>query len=41
MTVFTNSVWFSEYDSATKAYSSLCEIASEACQGWFPAQDKK
>ncbi|XP_022907508.2 neuropeptide SIFamide [Onthophagus taurus] len=29
-----------DYDNAGKALSSMCEIASEACQAWFPAQDK-
>lgn len=31
----------SDYDSgAGKTLSSMCEIASEACQAWFPSQDK-
>ncbi|KAJ3649200.1 hypothetical protein Zmor_020955 [Zophobas morio] len=30
----------SEYDSTGKALSAMCEIASEACQAWFPAQEK-
>ncbi|KAJ3637447.1 hypothetical protein MTP99_000904 [Tenebrio molitor] len=29
-----------EYDSASKALSAMCEIASEACQTWFPTQEK-
>ncbi|XP_017769590.1 PREDICTED: neuropeptide SIFamide [Nicrophorus vespilloides] len=29
-----------EYDSAGKALSAMCEIASEACQAWFPLQEK-
>ncbi|XP_045483513.1 neuropeptide SIFamide [Harmonia axyridis] len=29
-----------EYE-ATKALSAMCEIASEACQAWFPIQEKK
>ncbi|RZC40201.1 hypothetical protein BDFB_008940 [Asbolus verrucosus] len=29
-----------EYDSASKALSAMCEIASEACQTWFPSQEK-
>ncbi|GJQ87296.1 hypothetical protein Trydic_g14320, partial [Trypoxylus dichotomus] len=30
-----------DYDNgAGKALSSMCEIASEACQAWFPSQDK-
>ncbi|XP_041984860.1 neuropeptide IMFamide [Aricia agestis] len=28
-----------EYDPRTKAYTSLCEIATEACQTWFPLQE--
>ncbi|XP_030753458.1 neuropeptide SIFamide [Sitophilus oryzae] len=29
-----------EYDSASKALSAMCEIANEACQSWFPSQEK-
>lgn len=29
-----------DYDSASKALSAMCEIASEACQTWFPTQEK-
>ncbi|GLV39630.1 SIFamide [Carabus blaptoides fortunei] len=29
-----------DYDSASKALSAMCEIANEACQSWFPGQDK-
>ncbi|XP_066142589.1 FMRFamide-related neuropeptides [Euwallacea fornicatus] len=30
-----------EYDSsASKALSAMCEIANEACQQWFPPQEK-
>ncbi|XP_075218077.1 neuropeptide SIFamide [Lycorma delicatula] len=28
-----------EYESASKALSSMCEIASEACAAWFPVPD--
>ncbi|KAK9886633.1 hypothetical protein WA026_017556 [Henosepilachna vigintioctopunctata] len=30
-----------EYDTAGKTLSAMCEIASEACQAWFPNQEKK
>ncbi|KAJ8942331.1 hypothetical protein NQ318_005323, partial [Aromia moschata] len=30
-----------EYDSASKAISAMCEIASEACQTWFPITQEK
>ncbi|KAF5274122.1 hypothetical protein FQR65_LT04520 [Abscondita terminalis] len=30
----------SEYDNANKALSALCEIAFDACQPWFPSQEK-
>lgn len=33
-------IFFSEYDSTSKAISAMCEIASEACQTWFPTQEK-
>ncbi|CAG9813396.1 unnamed protein product [Phaedon cochleariae] len=29
-----------EFDNAGKALTAMCEIASEACQTWFPAQEK-
>ncbi|KAF2895516.1 hypothetical protein ILUMI_10664 [Ignelater luminosus] len=29
-----------EYDNANKALSALCEIAIDACQPWFPSQEK-
>nr|CAH7720714.1 unnamed protein product [Callosobruchus chinensis]CAH7722245.1 unnamed protein product [Callosobruchus chinensis] len=29
-----------EIDGTSKALSAMCEIASEACQTWFPVQDK-
>ncbi|KAL1512667.1 hypothetical protein ABEB36_002224 [Hypothenemus hampei] len=29
-----------EYDSAGKTLSAMCEIANEACQSWFPSQEK-
>ncbi|XP_044744560.1 neuropeptide SIFamide isoform X2 [Coccinella septempunctata] len=29
-----------EYE-ASKALSAMCEIASEACQAWFPNQERK
>ncbi|XP_050315714.1 neuropeptide SIFamide [Anthonomus grandis grandis] len=29
-----------EYDTAGKTLSAMCEIASEACQSWFPSQEK-
>ncbi|KAF7268048.1 hypothetical protein GWI33_018790 [Rhynchophorus ferrugineus] len=29
-----------DYDSASKAMSAMCEIANEACQSWFPLQEK-
>lgn len=30
----------SDFESASKALTAMCEIASEACQTWFPAQEK-
>ncbi|XP_018576888.1 neuropeptide SIFamide [Anoplophora glabripennis] len=30
-----------EYDSASKALSAMCEIANEACQSWFPITQEK
>ncbi|KAK4884776.1 hypothetical protein RN001_001047 [Aquatica leii] len=29
-----------EYDNANKALSALCEIAFDACQPWYPSQEK-
>lgn len=29
-----------EYDSTGKALTAMCEIANEACQSWFPSQEK-
>nr|CAH7734695.1 unnamed protein product [Callosobruchus chinensis] len=29
-----------QIDGTSKALSAMCEIASEACQTWFPVQDK-
>ncbi|CAG9766532.1 unnamed protein product [Ceutorhynchus assimilis] len=29
-----------EYDTASKTLSAMCEIATEACQSWFPSQEK-
>ncbi|KAM3955909.1 IMFamide [Aphomia sociella] len=31
----------SEYDSRGKTFTALCEIATEACQAWFPSQENK
>lgn len=31
----------SDYDSRVKTFTSLCEIANEACQAWFPPQENK
>lgn len=33
-------IFFSDFESASKALTAMCEIASEACQTWFPAQEK-
>ncbi|KOB75515.1 IMFamide [Operophtera brumata] len=30
-----------DYDSRVKTFTSLCEIANEACQTWFPPQENK
>ncbi|XP_072937505.1 neuropeptide IMFamide-like [Epargyreus clarus] len=30
-----------EYDSRSKAFTALCEIATEACQTWFPSPENK
>ncbi|XP_061726566.1 neuropeptide IMFamide [Cydia pomonella] len=30
-----------EYDSRGKTFTALCEIATEACQAWFPSQENK
>ncbi|CAB3241955.1 unnamed protein product [Arctia plantaginis] len=30
-----------EYDSRGKTFSALCEIATEACQTWFPSPENK
>ncbi|CAH2264214.1 jg22472 [Pararge aegeria aegeria] len=30
-----------EYDSRGKTFTALCEIATEACQTWFPSQENK
>lgn len=32
---------FPDYDSRGKTFTALCEIANEACQTWFPSQEKK
>ncbi|XP_065167928.1 neuropeptide SIFamide [Atheta coriaria] len=29
-----------DYDAAGKTLSAMCELASEACQAWFPQQEK-
>ncbi|XP_073972581.1 neuropeptide SIFamide [Rhodnius prolixus] len=29
----------SDYETAGKALSTMCEIAAEACSAWFPVQD--
>ncbi|KAK9503858.1 hypothetical protein O3M35_010326 [Rhynocoris fuscipes] len=29
----------SDYETAGKALSTMCEIAAEACSAWFPIQD--
>ncbi|KAL0809791.1 hypothetical protein ABMA28_011287 [Loxostege sticticalis] len=31
----------SDYDSRGKTFTALCEIATEACQAWFPSQENK
>ncbi|CAH0716865.1 unnamed protein product, partial [Brenthis ino] len=31
----------SDYESRGKTFTVLCEIATEACQAWFPSQEKK
>lgn len=42
MVVSTTTLFiFSEYDSASKALSAMCEIANEACQSWFPITQEK
>ncbi|NP_001124359.1 neuropeptide IMFamide-like [Bombyx mandarina] len=28
-----------DYDSRSKTFTALCEIATEACQAWFPTQE--
>ncbi|XP_024214831.1 SIFamide-related peptide [Halyomorpha halys] len=28
-----------DYETAGKALSTMCEIASEACAAWFPVQE--
>ncbi|CAH0599853.1 unnamed protein product [Chrysodeixis includens] len=30
-----------EYDSRGKTFTALCEIATEACQAWFPSPENK
>nr|WGD18917.1 IMF amide [Helicoverpa armigera] len=30
-----------EYDQRGKTFTALCEIATEACQAWFPSQENK
>ncbi|XP_049882962.1 neuropeptide IMFamide [Pectinophora gossypiella] len=30
-----------EYDNRGKTFTALCEIATEACQAWFPSQENK
>ncbi|CAF4742374.1 unnamed protein product [Pieris macdunnoughi] len=31
----------SEYENRAKAFTALCEIATEACQTWFPSPENK
>ncbi|CAK1593439.1 unnamed protein product [Parnassius mnemosyne] len=31
----------SDYDARSKAFTALCEIATEACQAWFSSQESK
>ncbi|XP_038217720.1 neuropeptide IMFamide [Zerene cesonia] len=31
----------SDYDNRGKAFTALCEIATEACQTWFPSPENK
>ncbi|KPI96617.1 hypothetical protein RR46_12647 [Papilio xuthus] len=31
----------SEYEIRSKTFTALCEIATEACQAWFPSQENK
>ncbi|XP_030032890.2 neuropeptide IMFamide isoform X2 [Manduca sexta] len=31
----------SDYDPRGKTFTALCEIATEACQAWFPSQENK
>ncbi|CAG5053176.1 unnamed protein product [Parnassius apollo] len=31
----------SDYDARSKAFTAMCEIATEACQAWFPSQENK
>ncbi|OWR54173.1 IMFamide precursor [Danaus plexippus plexippus] len=30
-----------EYDTRGKTFTALCEIATEACQTWFPLPENK
>ncbi|CAG9573727.1 unnamed protein product [Danaus chrysippus] len=30
-----------EYDTRGKTFTALCEIATEACQTWFPSPENK
>ncbi|KAJ8944174.1 hypothetical protein NQ314_009536 [Rhamnusium bicolor] len=39
--IFGKRAGSNEYDSASKALSAMCEIASEACQTWFPITQEK
>lgn len=32
---------FSDYDPRGKTFTALCEIATDACQAWFPSQENK
>ncbi|XP_045508195.1 neuropeptide IMFamide isoform X1 [Colias croceus] len=31
----------SDYENRGKAFTALCEIATEACQTWFPSPENK
>ncbi|XP_026332608.1 neuropeptide IMFamide-like [Hyposmocoma kahamanoa] len=31
----------SEYENRGKTFTAFCEIATEACQAWFPSQENK
>lgn len=39
--ILTYIIIFLDYESRGKTFTVLCEIATEACQTWFPSQEKK